>query len=356
MDAPRDKTRRLLVGSVALGGGAPIAVQSMLTTSTRDVTACLAQISSLHKAGCEIVRVAIESSKDLDAFEVICKESPLPVVGDIHFDYRLAVQAAQRGAAKLRINPGNIGSTDKVDAVIDAAGEAGIPIRVGVNSGSLEQSIKEMEGLTLTNRLVLSAERSVEYFGSRGFQDVVLSAKASDVLTTIEVYRQLSEKLPHVPLHLGVTEAGTAKTGSIRSAVGIGALLAEGIGDTFRVSLTADPTEEIRVAREILTALGLGSAEQATLISCPTCSRCKVDLLSIADKVEKQLSTIEQPLKVAVMGCVVNGPGEAAEADVGVACGMGTGAIFAKGEVLYTVEEGQITEALFSEIEKLLDE
>ena len=333
-----------------MGCGATIPLQSMLSTSTADTVACLAQIADLQEAGCNIVRVAIESSKDLAPFELICAKSPLPVVADIHFDYRLAVEAAQRGAAKLRINPGNIGSVDKVNAVIDAAGEAGIPIRIGVNSGSLEESLKEAADLSLASKLVLSAEQSVRHFTARGFNDLVLSAKASDVPTTIEVYQRLSRALPQVPLHLGVTEAGTAWAGTIRSSVGIGALLASGIGDTFRVSLTANPVEEIRVARRILAALGLGAEDLATLISCPTCSRCKVDLMGIANEVEQRLELVKKPLKVAVMGCVVNGPGEAAEADVGVACGKGTGAIFAKGKVLYTVAEDQIIEALFSEI------
>lgn len=342
-----------MVSDVAVGGGAPIPVQSMLTTSTQDVEACLAQIAALQDAGCDIIRAAVESKRDLDAFQAICGESQLPVVGDIHFDYRLAVEAAKRGAAKLRINPGNIGSKDKVDAVIDAAGEAKVPIRIGVNSGSLEEDIRQAGDLSLASKLVLSAESSVEYFESRGFHDLVLSAKASDVPTTIEVYQRLSQALPHIPLHLGVTEAGTAWWGSIRSSVGIGALLAEGIGDTFRISLTADPVEEIRVARVVLASLGLGAQDLPTLISCPTCSRCKVDLMSIANEVEQRLVAVKKPLKVAVMGCIVNGPGEAAEADVGVACGKGTGAIFAKGEVLYTVSEDQIISALFTELEKL---
>jgi len=355
-EVPRAKTRRLLVGSVALGGGALPPLQSMLTTSTQDVGACLAQIIALHDVGCQIVRLAVESTKDLDAFAAVCAESPLPVVADIHFDFRLAVGAAKRGAAKLRINPGNIGSTDKVDAVIEAAGEAGIPIRIGVNSGSLEEDLREARDLSLASKIVHSAERSVEHFEARGFTDIVLSAKASDVLTTIEVYRELSRALPLIPLHLGVTEAGTAWEGSIRSAIGIGTLLAEGIGDTLRVSLTADPVEEIRAGHAILGALGLDATVRASLISCPTCSRCKVDLLSIANEVERRLAVLNKPLKVAVMGCVVNGPGEAAEADVGVACGKGTGAIFAHGEVLYTVEESQIIEALFKEIDTFIEE
>lgn len=355
MDAARNNTQRVMVGTVPLGGGAAIPVQSMLTTPTQDVAACLAQIEALHKAGCHIIRVAVESKRDLDPFGSICEQSSLPVVADIHFDYRLAVEAAQRGAAKLRINPGNIGSYDKVNAVIDAAGEAHIPIRIGVNSGSLEEEIKELKDVSLAEKMTLSAERFVEHFFSRGFRDIVLSAKASDVPTTIDAYRRLSALLPQIPLHLGVTEAGTAEQGSIRSAVGIGALLAEGIGDTLRVSLTAEPLKEIEVAKSILASLELEPQTHPILISCPTCSRCKVDLIAIASEVERQLSQIPAPLKVAVMGCVVNGPGEAEDADFGVACGRGTGALFAHGQVLYTVEESKILDALFNEIQKSLE-
>jgi len=360
---PREQTRQLTIGggarggeskSVLLGGGAPVVVQTMLNTPTGEVAACLAQINALAEEGCSIIRLAVESPRDLDPFEEICKESPLPVVADVHFDYRLAVEAARRGAAKLRINPGNIGGRDKVDAVIEAAGEAGIAIRIGVNAGSLSEEIKSYEALSTAGKLVFSATQLVEHFEGRSFKDIVLSAKASYVNETIEAYRTLSMALPHIPLHLGITEAGTVWAGSIRSAVGIGTLLAEGIGDTVRVSLTADPAEELRVAHEILAALRLSEPRGVTLISCPTCSRCKVDLISIATEVEQRLSGVKEPLRVAVMGCVVNGPGEAAEADIGVACGKGTGAIFAKGKVLYTVEEGAIIESLFKELESVL--
>jgi (E)-4-hydroxy-3-methylbut-2-enyl-diphosphate synthase len=328
----------------------------MLTTSTRDVDSCLGQIASLADAGCQIIRLAVESRRDLDPFEAICAGSVLPVVADIHFDYRLAVEAAQRGAAKLRINPGNIGSRDRVEAVINAARGAGIPLRIGVNAGSLQPELREAEGLSLAERMLRSTLSFVEHFEACGFTDLVLSAKASDVSATIEAYRKLSQALPGFPLHLGVTEAGTVWQGSIRSAVGIGTLLAEGIGDTLRVSLTADPLEELRVARGILTSLGLASAAGPVLVSCPTCSRCKVDLIGIAEEVERRLATVKAPLKLAVMGCVVNGPGEAADADLGVACGRGSGVIFARGEVLYTVEESQILDALFRELESLLEE
>lgn len=343
------------VGTVPLGGGAALPLQTMLTTSTKDVEASLLQISQVAGAGCDIIRVAVESKTDLEPFAAICAESALPVVADIHFDYKLAVGAAERGAAKLRINPGNIGSWDKVDAVIDAAGEAGIPIRIGVNAGSLEESLKREEGLGLVEKMRRSAEAYVAHFEARGFRDIVLSAKASEVPATIEVYRLLSQALPHIPLHLGVTEAGTAWQGTIRSSAGIGTLLAEGIGDTFRVSLTAEPVEEIRVSRALLSALELSPKPDPVLVSCPTCSRCKVDMFSIAQEVESRLLAMETPLKVAVMGCVVNGPGEAQDADVGVACGKGTGAIFAKGQVLYTVNESEILDALFKEIANATD-
>ncbi|MDR1359176.1 MAG: flavodoxin-dependent (E)-4-hydroxy-3-methylbut-2-enyl-diphosphate synthase [Coriobacteriales bacterium] len=352
---PRQLTRQVLVGEVPLGGGAPLPVQSMLIAPTRDVAACLSQITTLAAAGCQIIRVAVESTRDLDPFEAICAKSVLPVVADIHFDYRLAVRAAERGAAKLRINPGNIGSKDKVEAVINAARAAGIPLRIGVNAGSLQAELREADGLSLADKMLRSARGFVAYFEACGFTDIVLSAKASDVATTIEAYRKLSQALPELPLHVGVTEAGTAWQGSIRSAVGIGTLLAEGIGDTLRVSLTADPVEELRVAHAILASLGLSNTAGPVLVSCPTCSRCKVDLIGIAEEVERRLASVKAPLKVAVMGCVVNGPGEAADADLGVACGKGTGALFSRGKVLYTVEESQIIDALFRELDSLLD-
>jgi (E)-4-hydroxy-3-methylbut-2-enyl-diphosphate synthase len=257
--------------------------------------------------------------------------------------------AVRLGAAKLRINPGNINDRDMVDAIIDAAGEAGIPIRIGVNAGSLEPAIAERDDLTLSAKLALSAESYVEHFSERGFTDIVVSAKAHDVPTTVAAYRLLASNLPSVPLHLGITEAGTFLQGTVKSAVGIGALLLDGIGDTIRISLTDDPVEEVRVAWELLAAVGL-RRRGPELISCPTCGRTEVDLIPIAQEVERRLRKIDKPLKVAVMGCVVNGPGEAREADVGVACGRGKGAIFSHGKVLYTVNEDQIIDALFEEI------
>jgi (E)-4-hydroxy-3-methylbut-2-enyl-diphosphate synthase len=336
---------------VDIGSGAPVVVQSMLNTSTEDAEASLAQIAAFEAAGCELVRVAIPSASALAGFEHICEASSLPVVADIHFDHRLAIEAVARGAAKLRIHPGNIGNIKNVDAIIEAAGAASVPIRIGVNAGSLATEFAERADLSHAEKLVASAARFVEHFEARGFGNIVLSAKAHDVRVTVEAYRMLSQELPQIPLHIGITEAGTAFQGTIKSAAGLGALLLDGIGDTLRVSLTADPVEEVRVAWELLAALGL-RRRAPELVSCPTCGRCKVDLIALATEVERRLQSYRVPLSVAVMGCVVNGPGEAKDADLGVACGDGKGAIFSKGKVLKTVAEDQIIETLFEEIEK----
>ena len=348
----RNRTRRVMVGDVPVGGGAPVSVQTMLDLPTSDVDTALERIGDVEELGCEIVRLAVPTKKDVEPFGCICAESPLPVVADIHFDYKLAIAATKAGASALRINPGNIGSEDRVDAVIDAAGEAGIPIRIGVNAGSLEQRFRDMEGMTQAQKLAASASESVEHFWDRGFADVVVSTKAHDVPTTIEAYRALSRDLPEVPLHLGVTEAGTLRQGTVKSAIGLGTLLQEGIGDTMRVSLTADIEEEVLVGWEILASIGL-RRRMPELISCPTCGRTQIDLIPIANEVQSRLANIGKPIRVAVMGCVVNGPGEAADADIGVAGGKGKGAIFAHGEVLRTVPEDQIVDALFEEIDKL---
>ena len=276
----------------------------------------------------------------------------MPIVADIHFDYRLAIGAVAAGAAKLRINPGNIGSWEKVDAVIDAAGEAGVAIRIGVNAGSLDAALAARDDLTQPEKLVASSLEFVEHFERRGFTDIVLSAKAHSVPTTLETYRALSRELPQVPLHLGVTEAGTVQQGTIKSAVGLGILLLEGIGDTMRVSLTADPVAEPPVCWGILQALGL-RRRGPELVSCPTCGRTQVDLIPIANEVERRLRTCTKPISVAVMGCVVNGPGEAGDADVGVACGRGVGMLFRHGEVIRKVPEAEIVDALMEEIERL---
>ena len=348
----RERTRRVMVGSVPLGGGSPVVVQSMTCTPTVDADATLAQVNALVDAGCDLVRVTVPSREALGPFERICRESPVPIVADIHFDYRLAIGAVRVGAAKLRINPGNIGDWERVDAVIDAAGEAGAAIRIGVNAGSLDKRIAERDGLTQPEKLVASSLEFVEHFEKRGFDDIVLSAKAHSVPTTIETYRALSRELPHVPLHLGVTEAGTVQQGTIKSAVGLGVLLAEGIGDTMRVSLTADPVEEPPVCWGILQSLGL-RRRGPELVSCPTCGRTQVDLIGLAEEVAERLKGCSKPTSVAVMGCVVNGPGEASDADVGVACGRGVGMVFRHGEVIRKVPEDQIVDALMEEIDRL---
>lgn len=348
----RERTRRVMVGSVPLGGGSPVVVQSMTCTPTVDADATLAQVNALVDAGCDLVRVTVPSREALGPFERICRESPVPIVADIHFDYRLAIGAVRVGAAKLRINPGNIGDWERVDAVIDAAGEAGAAIRIGVNAGSLDKRIAERGDLTQPEKLVASSLEFVEHFEKRGFDDIVLSAKAHSVPTTIETYRALSRELPHVPLHLGVTEAGTVQQGTIKSAVGLGVLLAEGIGDTMRVSLTADPVEEPPVCWGILQSLGL-RRRGPELVSCPTCGRTQVDLIGLAEEVAERLKGCSKPISVAVMGCVVNGPGEASDADVGVACGRGVGMVFRHGEVIRKVSEDQIVDALMEEIDRL---
>lgn len=349
---PRSATRRLSIGGVPLGGGAPVVVQSMTSTDTADTDATLTQVRALADAGCDLVRVSVPTKAALASFAEICAAAPVPIVADIHFDYRLALGALDAGAAKLRINPGNIGSWDKVDAVIDKAGETGAAIRIGVNAGSLEDDLAARDDLTLPEKLVASSLRFVEHFEARGFTSIVLSAKAHDVPTTIATYRALSRELPYVPLHLGVTEAGTVRQGTIKSSVGLGVLLAEGIGDTLRVSLTADPVEEPPVAWGILECLGL-RRRGPELISCPTCGRTQVDLIPIAEEVERRLARVSKPISVAVMGCVVNGPGEASGADVGVACGRGCGLIFRHGEVLRKVDEDAIIDELFAEIDQL---
>ena len=348
---PRELTRQVRVGDVAVGGGAPVSVQSMCTTPTSDADATLAQIARLAAAGCEIIRVAVPDAGALDGFQRICEESPLPVVADIHFDHRLAIEACRRGAAALRVNPGNIGSWERVDAVIDEAGAAGIPIRIGVNAGSLDPAYAEREDLTHVEKLVGSATSFVEHFRDRGFSDIVLSAKAHGVPTTVEVNRALSRELTDVPLHIGVTEAGTARQGTVKNAAAIGTLLMEGIGDTMRLSLTADPVEEVDVAWDLLSAVGLRRL-RPELVSCPTCGRCQWDLMGVASEVERRLAGVRAPITVAVMGCVVNGPGEAKGADIGLAGGRGKAVLFAAGEKIRTVDEADAVDELFAEIER----
>ena len=349
VEFPRARTRRINVGGVRMGAGAPVVVQSMLTAPTANPEAAIAQAKGLAEAGCEIVRAAIPNSSALDGFAQLCRACPVPVVADIHFDHRLAVRACELGASGLRINPGNIGSWDKVDAVIDAARAAGIPIRIGVNAGSIDRELDARADLSLAEKMALSATGFVRHFEDRDFGDIVLSAKAHDVGVTVDAYRRLSRELPSIPLHLGITEAGTAFQGTIKSSVGLGILLSEGIGDTLRVSLTADPVEEIPVAWGILQALGL-RRRTPELISCPTCARCQVDMIPIARQVEERLRTLSLPISVAVMGCEVNGPGEARGDDIGVACSRGSSAIFCHGEIVRRVPDDQIVEVLFAEI------
>ncbi len=341
-----------MVGEVPVGGGAPCAVQSMLNAAPDDVDANLAQIERLVAAGCEIVRMAIPKREYVPAFARVCEQSPLPVVADVHFDYRIAVEAAQCGAAKLRINPGNIGSWERTDKVIDAAREAHIPIRIGVNAGSLDDAIQQRSDLTQAEKLAESACEYVRHFEERGFEDIVISAKAHDVMTTVEAYRILAKRIPSVPLHIGITEAGTLFQGLIKSSAGLGVLLEEGIGDTMRISLTDDPVREVQACWTLLQALGL-RRRGPEIVSCPTCGRCKVDMIAIAQEVEERLRAVAKPVRVAVMGCVVNGPGEARDADIGIAFGDGQGILFRKGEVLRKVLANETVDALMEEIQAL---
>lgn len=355
MELPRKQTRQLKLGSVRIGGGAPIAVQSMTNTDTRDVEATLGQIKRLHDAGCEIVRVAVPDETAARALRAIHDASPIPVIADIHFDYRLALIALEAGLEGLRINPGNIGERKNVEMVVDAAKARGAVIRVGVNSGSVEKRLLEQYGGPTPQAMVESALGHVRILEEHGFYDTKISIKSSSVLNTIECYRLLSQRCDY-PLHLGVTEAGGVLRGAIKSSVGMGVLLSEGIGDTLRVSLTAAPEEEMTVAWELLRALGLRQ-RGPEIISCPTCGRTEIDLIGLAQEVERRLRTEKAPIKVAVMGCVVNGPGEAREADLGMAGGRDKGIIFRKGEVIRSVR-GQETllAAFMEELDKLLVE
>jgi (E)-4-hydroxy-3-methylbut-2-enyl-diphosphate synthase len=346
----RKKTRQINVGDVAIGGMAPIAVQSMTNTYTQDITNTVAQIKQLEAADCEIVRVAVPDGEAAAAIADIKKEITIPLIADVHFDYRLAILSAQSGADGLRINPGNIGSRNKVKAVVDCAREHNIPIRIGVNSGSLEKDIlKEYNGVT-AEAMVASAMRHIEQLESLDFHAIKVSLKASDVQRTVEAYRLLSEK-SDLPLHLGITEAGGLYSGIVKSTLGIGMLLAEGIGDTIRVSLTRDPVEEVRVGYEILKGLAIRQ-HGPDIISCPTCGRCNIDLFDVAERVEKELLLKSTPIKLAIMGCVVNGPGEAREADIGVAGGDGVGILFRKGEVIKKIPQDKLVEILLEEVEK----
>ncbi|MBT3310753.1 MAG: flavodoxin-dependent (E)-4-hydroxy-3-methylbut-2-enyl-diphosphate synthase [Desulfobacterales bacterium] len=346
----RKKTESISVGNIRIGDNAPVSVQSMTNTFTQDVESTIAQIIRLEDAGCEIVRVAVPDEEAASAISLIKKSVSIPIIADIHFDYRLAIASAKSGADGLRINPGNIGIKSKVKAVVDCANDYAIPIRIGVNSGSLEKDIiKKYNGVTAEG-MVESALRNIEYLNSLDFHMIKISIKASDVPRTVEAYRLLSEKTD-LPLHVGITEAGGLYQGIVKSSIGIGMLLAEGIGDTIRVSLTRDPVEEVRVGYEILKALGI-RRRGPEIISCPTCGRCNIDLFGISERVEKELLSCKKPIKLAIMGCVVNGPGEAKEADIGIAGGDGVGILFKKGRVIRKFPEGELVDVLLKEVEK----
>jgi len=348
---PRRKTRQVMIGDVAVGGDAPISVQSMTNTKTEDVEATVAQIKGLEKVGCEIVRVAVPGKDAVATLPDIIARAQIPVVADIHFDYKLGLGAVEAGVHALRINPGNIGARERVETLVAACKEKGIPIRVGVNSGSLEKDILERDGHPTAAGMVESAMRHVELLESVGFEDVILSLKASDVAMTVEANRLMAEKCD-LPFHLGITEAGTVLTGSVRSSVGLGVLLAEGIGDTIRVSLAGPVEEEVRVGREILKSLGLRHGG-VTVIACPTCGRCQIDVQAIAEEVERKTAHIRTSLVVAVMGCAVNGPGEAREADVGIAGGGEDVVLFASGEVIGTLSADLVVSELLSRLSDL---
>jgi (E)-4-hydroxy-3-methylbut-2-enyl-diphosphate synthase len=347
----RRNTKKIRVGSVEIGGGSPISVQSMTNTDTRDVKATIQQVLELEKAGCDIVRISVFDKKCADTIKEIKKETGIPLVADIHFDYRLALASIENGIDKLRINPGNIGGPNAVKQVVDAAKEREIPIRIGVNAGSLSSDILERFGNTPSG-MVESAMEHVAILEDLGYDRIIISLKASNVIKTIEAYRLISQRVNY-PLHLGITEAGTFLSGTVKSSIGLGILLVEGIGDTIRVSLTASPVEEVRVGLEILKALGL-KASGVEIISCPTCGRCNINLFDMADKLQNELKDIKHPLKVALMGCVVNGPGEAREADIGIAGGKGKVALFKKGKIIGTVPEEKAFEMLLSEIREMI--
>lgn len=340
----RERTKVVQIGNVKIGGGNPIAIQSMTNTKTEDLDATVAQIHALEKAGCEIIRCAVPTIEAAEALGKIKKQIHIPLVADIHFDYRLAIAAIENGADKIRINPGNIGDASRVQAVVDKAKEHGIPIRVGVNSGSLEKNLVEKYGGVTAEGLVESAMDKVHMIEEMGYDNLVVSIKSSDVLMCVKAHELIAGQCKY-PLHVGITESGTLLAGNIKSSIGLGLILHQGIGDTIRVSLTGDPTEEIKSAKLILKTLGLrkGGIE---VVSCPTCGRTKIDLIGLANQVEQMVADIPLDIKVAVMGCVVNGPGEAKEADIGIAGGIGEGLLIKKGEIVKKVKEDELLETL----------
>lgn len=344
-------TNQITIGNVKIGGGAPCSVQSMCNTDTRDLAATLKQIADLSDAGCEIVRCAVPDMEAAEALADIKRHSPIPVIADIHFDYRLALTVLDGGIDGLRLNPGNIGEKWKVAEVVQAARERQVPIRIGVNAGSLEKELLEKYGHPTAQAMVDSALGHVRILEELNYERIKISIKASDVPKTVEAYRLLSNAVDY-PLHIGITEAGTTFSGTIKSSVGLGILLAEGIGDTLRVSLTGDPVDEVRVGFEILKCLGLRE-HGINLVSCPTCGRCQINLIPVAEEVENRLREIKAPLTVAVMGCIVNGPGEAREADVGIAGGKGEGLLFRHGEIVRKVPEKELADALVAEVKQM---
>lgn len=347
----RRKTRKVPVGNLFIGGDAPISIQSMTNTRTSDINSTVSQIKLLTGAGCDIIRVAVPDIESAEAISEIKKQITIPIVADIHFDYKLALKSIENGADKIRINPGNIGSKERVKEVVDLAREKGISLRIGVNSGSLEKELLLKYGHVTAEALVESALGHVAILEDLKFYNIVVAIKSSDVLMSLKAYRMFAEKTAY-PLHIGITEAGTVYRGTIKSAVGLGSMLLSGLGDTVRVSLTGDPIEEIKAAREILKACGLYK-KGVEFVSCPTCGRTQINLIKIAEQVEKALEVCEKPIKVAVMGCVVNGPGEAREADIGIAGGKDSAVLFKKGRILRKVDENQIVEALLEEIKKM---
>ena len=345
------KTRQISVGGVLIGGGAPVVIQSMLNTKTTDVEGSLKQIKALQTAGCQIARLAVPNMEAAKSFGTICQESGLPLVADIHFDYKLAIAAAEAGAAKIRINPGNIGGEDRVEAVVDVCKSKNIPIRIGVNGGSLDKKLLEKYGHPTAEALVESAFQHLELLEKFGFYDTCVSMKSSTVPTMVAAARLFREQCDY-PLHIGVTETGPVRMGLMKSAMGIGALLLDGIGDTIRVSLTDDPVEEVYAAKDILKAAGLRK-EGVNIISCPTCGRTQIDLIGLVNKVDEALKNCEKPITVAVMGCIVNGPGEAREADIGIAGGDGCGMLFEKGQQIIKLPYEELLDALLERIDKL---
>ena len=344
-------TRQIFVGGIPIGGGAPVVIQSMLNTKTTDVEGSLSQIRALAAAGCQIARLAVPNMEAARTFADICRESPLPLVADIHFDYKLAIAAAEGGASKIRINPGNIGGEDRVKAVVDVCKDKKIPIRIGVNGGSLDKKLLEKYGHPTAEALVESAFEHLELLEKQGFYDTCVSMKSSTVPTMVAAARLFRSRCDY-PIHIGVTETGPVKQGLMKSAMGIGALLLDGIGDTIRVSLTDDPVEEVYAAKDILKAAGLRK-EGVNIISCPTCGRTRIDLIGLVNKVDEALRDCQKPITVAVMGCVVNGPGEAREADIGIAGGDGWGMIFEKGEQVEKLPYEELLPALLRRIENL---